>query len=62
MHVITGVRDPSATFPLAIGVDDVRERRQANRAVAVSAAGLALTNLGLRLVTAQQRWTRRSTL
>ncbi len=41
----TGVRDPAASFPLDTGVDDARERRQANRAVAVSAVGLALTRL-----------------
>jgi cation diffusion facilitator family transporter len=45
MHVITGVRDPAASFPLAGVVDDRGERRRANRAVAVSAAGLALTGL-----------------
>jgi cation diffusion facilitator family transporter len=45
MHVISGVRDPAASFPLATAVDDVSERRQANRAVAVSAIGLTLTGL-----------------
>ena len=45
MHVITGVRDPAASFPLNSAVDDSGERRQANRAVAVSAVGLALTGL-----------------
>jgi cation diffusion facilitator family transporter len=45
MHIVTGVRDPAASFPLTVDADDVRERRQANRAVAVSAAGLALTGL-----------------
>jgi cation diffusion facilitator family transporter len=45
MHVITGVRDPATSFPFASDVDDRMERRQANRAVAVSAAGLALTGL-----------------
>src|SRR5581483_8748465 len=43
MHTINGVRDPAASFPLSTAVDDVGERHQANRAVAVSAAGLALT-------------------
>jgi cation diffusion facilitator family transporter len=43
MHLITGVRDPAARFPLNAAVDDVSERRQANRAVAVSAIGLAVT-------------------
>ncbi len=45
MHVISGVRDPAASFPLTTAVDDVSERRQANRAVAVSAIGLTLTGL-----------------
>ena len=45
MHVITGARDPAASFPLASNVDDHGERRRANRAVAVSAAGLAVTGL-----------------
>jgi cation diffusion facilitator family transporter len=45
MHVINGVRDPASSFPLETATDDAGERRQANRAVAVSAAGLALTGL-----------------
>lgn len=45
MHVISGMRDPAAGFPLNTRADDVGERRQANRAVAVSALGLALTGL-----------------
>jgi divalent metal cation (Fe/Co/Zn/Cd) transporter len=45
MHVVSGVRDPAVSFPLASPVDDVDERRRANRAVAVSAAGLAVTGL-----------------
>src|SRR6201997_4926521 len=45
MHVITGVRDPAGSFPLENTADDASERRQANRAVAVSAVGLALTGL-----------------
>ncbi len=45
MHVISGVRDPAASFPLDTTADDASERRQANRAVAVSAVGLALTGL-----------------
>ena len=45
MHVISGVRDPAAGYPLETSVDDAGERRQANRAVAVSALGLALTGL-----------------
>jgi cation diffusion facilitator family transporter len=45
MHVISGVRDPAVSFPLRSAVDDLDERRRANRAVAVSAAGLAVTGL-----------------
>src|ERR1700739_3996862 len=45
MHVISGARDPATSFPLDTVADDGRERRQANRAVAVSAVGLALTGL-----------------
>jgi cation diffusion facilitator family transporter len=45
MHKVTGERDPAAAFPLPARRDDTAERHQANRAVAVSAAGLALTGL-----------------
>lgn len=45
-----GSRDPAAAFPLAHGRDDATERRQANRAVAVSAAGLAVTGLAELLI------------
>ncbi|MBV8347264.1 MAG: cation transporter [Mycolicibacterium sp.] len=45
MHQITGSRDPAASFPLPVGADDAHERRQANRAIAVSALGLALTGV-----------------
>src|SRR5579863_7844019 len=45
MHKTDGQRDPAAAFPLASTRDDADERRQANRAVAVSAAGLAVTGL-----------------
>ena len=45
MHVISGVRDPAVSFPLAAAVDDRDERHQANRAVAVSATGLAVSGL-----------------
>ena len=45
MHKTLGQRDPAAAFPLAHGRDDADERRQANRAVAVSAIGLAATGL-----------------
>lgn len=45
MHRTRGQRDPAVAFPLAGARDDAQERRQANRAVAVSAAGLAATGL-----------------
>jgi cation diffusion facilitator family transporter len=45
MHKTSGVRDPATAFPLASTRDDAQERRQANRAVAVSALGLAVTGL-----------------
>jgi len=45
MHQITGSRDPAASFPLPVAADDAQERRQANRAIAVSAVGLALTGV-----------------
>ena len=45
MHKTTGIRDPAAAFPLPISRDDVEDRRAANRAVAVSAAGLAATGV-----------------
>ena len=35
----------SASFTLTTGVDDQHERRQANRAIGVSALGLAVTGL-----------------
>jgi len=45
MHKIRGQRDPAISFPLAGARDDADERRQANRAIAVSAFGLAVTGL-----------------
>src|SRR6185437_1353605 len=45
MHQINGVRDPATSFPLDITTDDASERQQANRAVGISALGLALTGL-----------------
>src|SRR6202162_4733789 len=45
VHKAAGQRDPAMAFPLAHGRDDADERRQANRAVAVSAVGLGLTGL-----------------
>ena len=52
MHKTAGVRDPAAAFPLPANRDDALERRQANRAVAVSAIGLAATGLAELLVAA----------
>lgn len=46
MHKTLGQRDPALAFPLARTRDDADERRQANRAVAVSAIGLGITGLG----------------
>jgi cation diffusion facilitator family transporter len=43
VHRSSGVRDPSEGFALPTVADDAGERRQANRAVAVSALGLAAT-------------------
>jgi cation diffusion facilitator family transporter len=45
VHKTHGQRDPALAFPLARTRDDADERRQANRAVALSAIGLALTGL-----------------
>jgi cation diffusion facilitator family transporter len=45
MHKSLGQRDPALAFPLPSSRDDADERRQANRAVAVSAAGLAVTGV-----------------
>ena len=45
MHRTAGLRDPAAAFPLPATHDDAQERREANRAVAVSAAGLAATGI-----------------
>jgi cation diffusion facilitator family transporter len=45
MHKTSGQRDPAAAFPLPASRDDSEERRQANRAVAVSAAGLTTTGV-----------------
>jgi cation diffusion facilitator family transporter len=44
MHQTSGTRDAGASFPLTT-VDDRGDRRQANRAIGFSAAGLALTGL-----------------
>jgi cation diffusion facilitator family transporter len=45
MHKTSGLRDPAASFPLPQARDDTRDRRDANRAVTASAAGLAATGL-----------------
>ena len=45
MHKTTGLRDPAAAFPLPRLRDDTKDRREANRAVAVSAIGLAATGI-----------------
>jgi hypothetical protein len=45
VHKTLGQRDPALAFPLASSRDDADERRQANRAVAVSAIGLGITGL-----------------
>lgn len=45
VHKTSGLRDPAAAFPLPGLRDDTRDRRQANRAVGVSALGLAGTGL-----------------
>jgi cation diffusion facilitator family transporter len=45
MHKASGVRDPAAAFPLPRVRDDAADRREASRAVAVSAIGLAITGV-----------------
>jgi cation diffusion facilitator family transporter len=45
VHKTLGQRDPGLAFPLAQSRDDADERRQANRAIAVSAVGLGVTGL-----------------
>jgi hypothetical protein len=40
VHKTSGQRDPAATFPLPLQRDDAQDRREANRAVAISAAAL----------------------
>lgn len=45
MHQVSGSRDTSATFPVNTTVDDADERRQAHRAVGLSALGLAVTGV-----------------
>ena len=50
MHKTSGQRDPAATFPLPLQRDDAQDRREANRAVAISAVGLAATGLAELLI------------
>ena len=50
MHKTLGQRDPGLAFPLAHTRDDADERRQANRAVAVSAVGLGATGVAELLI------------
>ena len=50
VHKTLGQRDPAAAFPLAHSRDDADERRQANRAVALSAVGLGVTGLAELLI------------
>jgi cation diffusion facilitator family transporter len=45
VHTSGGVRDPAAAFPLPRRRDDAKDRHEANRAVAVSAVGLAATGV-----------------
>ena len=45
MHRTTGTRDPAAGFTLPVTADDAGERRQADRAIGVSALGLTLTGV-----------------
>ena len=45
VHKTLGLRDPAAAFPLPSARDDASDRQAANRAVAVSAAGLGATGL-----------------
>jgi cation diffusion facilitator family transporter len=45
VHTTSGVRDPALSFALPTLADDASERRQANRALAVSAVGLTLTGV-----------------
>ncbi len=60
MHKTDGVRDPATAFPLPVLVDDAGERRLANRAIAVGAAGLAANVPGVRHAHARARWTGRT--
>ena len=50
MHKTLGQRDPGVAFPLSRSRDDADERRQAIRAIAVSAVGLGVTGLAELLI------------
>lgn len=50
MHMTEGRQDQGAAFPLAKLRDDAADRRQANRAIGVSAVGLALTGIAELLI------------
>lgn len=45
MHLIDSDREPDTTFTLHTNVDDQLDRRRANKAIAVSAIGLAITGV-----------------
>jgi hypothetical protein len=45
MHKTSGLRDPAAAFPPPGTRDDTQDRQHADRAVGVSALGLAATGL-----------------
>ena len=47
MHKTSGVRNPAAAFPYPASETTPGTRRDANRAVAVSAVGLAATGIGI---------------
>jgi cation diffusion facilitator family transporter len=50
VHKTLGQRDPGVAFPLSRSRDDTDERRQAIRAIAVSAVGLGVTGLAELLI------------
>ena len=50
MHKTLGQRDPGVAFPLSRSRDDANDRRQAIRAIAVSAVGLGVTGLAELLI------------
>jgi divalent metal cation (Fe/Co/Zn/Cd) transporter len=50
VHKTRGQRDPALAFPLANTRDDADERRQANRAIAVSAVGAGIAGAVLGII------------